>query len=332
MYYEFFGLTQPPFRITPDTEVFFEGGNRGATLDALLYAIRAGEGIVKVTGEVGSGKTMLCRVLQTRLPDTMDTVYLGNPSVGPQEILHAIAFELQLPVAPTAPRLPVLHALNAFLLGRHAQGRQVVLFVEEAQGMPIETLEEIRLLTNLETSHHKLLQIVLFGQPELDEHLQRPEIRQLRERITHSFRLEPLGTAEVGRYLAFRLQAAGYRGPDLFSPRLVQRLVRATGGITRRINIVADKALLAAFADGTHTLRPRHLRAALADSAFREARRGPSGRVLWAAGALIVLGLLVLVLVALRATHLVRGPGPALAAGPPPAARPDAMPRQPAPS
>ncbi len=318
MYYEFFGLSHPPFRITPDTEVFFEGGNRGPTLEALLYAISQGEGIVKVTGEVGSGKTMLCSVLQTRLPDHMDTVYLGNPSVGPQEILHAIAFELQLPVAPNAGRLPVLHALNAFLLGRHAEGRQVVLFVEEAQGMPIETLEEIRLLSNLETRHHKLLQIVLFGQPELDLHLQGLEIRQLRERITHSFRLEPLGDAEVARYLAFRLQAAGYRGPDLFGRRLVRSLVKATGGITRRINLVADKTLLAAFADGTHTLNARHLRAALADSAFREARQSASGSwLLLAAATLVALGLAAALYGALKATHLVGESGPEhrLAAG-----------------
>jgi MSHA biogenesis protein MshM len=272
MYYTFFGLKQPPFRITPDTDFFFEGGNRGAVLEALIYAITHGEGIVKVTGEVGSGKTMLCRVLQSRLPPRVETVYLANPSVSPDEILHAIGFELQLPIGRDASRLEVMHALNEYLLAKHAEGRQVVVFVEESQGMPIATLEEIRLLSNLETRQHKLLQIVLFGQPELDANLRKSEIRQLRERITHSFSLSPLSPDEVRDYLTFRLRAAGYHGPDLFSPRVVRYLAQATGGLTRRINIVADKALLAAFAENTHNVSLKHVQAAVRDSEFSDAK------------------------------------------------------------
>lgn len=270
MYYAFFGLKQPPFKITPDTEAFFEGGNRGAILEALLYAIGHGEGIIKVTGEVGSGKTMLCRVLQTRLPENVENVYLANPSVSPEEILHAIAFELQLPLPRDATRLEVMHALNAYLLERHAQKRQVVVFVEESQGMPLATLEEIRLLSNLETQQHKLLQIVLFGQPELDENLRQPQIRQLRERITHSFHLAPLDEADVRAYLAFRLRAAGYHGPDLFSSRVIAYITKASGGLTRRINLIADKALLAAFAESTHNVTLAHVKAAVRDSEFSE--------------------------------------------------------------
>ncbi|MFN0040708.1 MAG: ExeA family protein [Burkholderiales bacterium] len=268
MYYAFFGLTQPPFKITPDTDVFFEGGNRGAVLEALLYAIANGEGIVKVTGEVGSGKTMLCRVLQTRLPENVETVYLANPSVSPDEILHAIAFEMHLSLPRDAGRLQVMHAINEYLLERHAQKKQVVVFVEESQGMPISTLEEVRLLSNLETKQHKLMQIVLFGQPELDENLRQPQIRQLRERITHSFNLAPLNEQDVMAYLGFRLRAAGYRGPDLFSKRVIRHLADASSGLTRRINLIADKALLAAFADATHNVSLRHVKAAIADSEF----------------------------------------------------------------
>lgn len=258
----------PPFKITPDAEFFFEGGNRGAILEALIYAVQQGEGIVKVTGEVGSGKTMLCRVLQQRLGSNVDIVYLANPNVAPDEILHAIAFELQIPVNREASRLEVMHGLQTYLLDRHSKGKQVVVFVEESQSMPIASLEEIRLLSNLETNRHKLLQIVLFGQPELDENLRATNIRQLRERITHSFYLAPLSPEEIRDYLAFRLHAAGYRGPELFSQKVIRHIAKASAGLTRRVNIIADKALLAAFADNTHTVTPKHIRTAVADSEF----------------------------------------------------------------
>ena len=268
MYYSYFGLTQPPFRITPNTEFFYGGGNRGPILEALIYAISQGEGIVKVTGEVGSGKTMLCNMLPSRLPPHVETIYLANPSVSPEEILHAIAFELQLKVARDAGRLEVMQALQTYLLERHALGKQVVMFVEESQSMPLATLEEIRLLSNLETQSHKLLQIVLFGQPELDGSLRQPQFRQLRERITHSFRLSPLKANEIRDYLNFRLRAAGYAGPDLFTQSLIDAIAKASSGITRRINLIADKALLAAFSENTHTLKRNHIKAAVRDSEF----------------------------------------------------------------
>ncbi len=276
MYHEHFGLSQAPFKITPNTDFFFGGGNRGPILEALIYAITQGEGIVKVTGEVGSGKTMLCSMLQTRLPDNVETVYLANPSVSPEEILDAIAFELQLEIPRDAGRLAVMHAIQNHLLQRHAQGKRVVLFVEESQGMPIATLEEIRLLSNLETKSDKLLQIVLFGQPELDDNLRQNQIRQLKERITHSFRLEPLTPPETREYLMFRLRAAGYRGPDLFTEAIIREIARISGGLTRRINLIADKALLAAFADNTHSIRQKHLDAAVRDSEFAQQHYRPA--------------------------------------------------------
>ncbi len=281
MYYGFFGLSQPPFKITPDTDMFFAGGNRGAILEALIYAISQGEGIIKVTGEVGSGKTMLCRMLQTRLPQNVETVYLANPSVSRDEILHAIAFELQLAVPKDASRIEVMHQINDYLLERHAERKQVVLFVEESQSMPLPTLEEVRLLSNLETNHHKLLQIVLFGQPEFDENLRLAEIRQLRERITHSFTLAPFAATDVGPYLAFRLRAAGYRGPDLFNGRVVDYISRVSEGLTRRVNIIADKALLAAFADGTHNVTLKHAKAAVRDTEFAGAAPAAASGLPW---------------------------------------------------
>ena len=268
MYYPHFGLKEPPFKITPNTDFFFSGGNRGAVLDALVYAITNGEGIIKVVGEVGSGKTMLCRMLQTILPDKIESIYLANPSVAPEDVLHAIAFELQLKLPKNADRLTVMQQLQAYLVSRHAEGRQVVIFVEEAQGMPLATLEEIRLLSNLETKQDKLLQIVLFGQPELDVNLNQTHIRQLRERITHSFHLGPLQTKDVGEYLIFRLRAAGYFGPHLFTDAAIKKLSAAAEGLVRRVNILADKCLLAAFADNVFQVTPKHVKAAIQDSEF----------------------------------------------------------------
>lgn len=295
MYYDHFGLKEPPFKITPNTEVFFTGGNRGAVLDALLYAILNGEGIIKVVGEVGSGKTMLCRMLQTVLPDRIESIYLANPSVAPEDVLHAIAFELQLKLPKNADRLKVMQVLQNHLLARHAAGKQVVIFVEEAQGMPLATLEEIRLLSNLETKHDKLLQIVLFGQPEFDENLNQSNIRQLRERITHSFNLMPLSSKEIGEYLIFRLRSSGYFGPPLFNAAAVKKLSKAANGLVRRVNILADKALLAAYSENQYQVTAKHVQAAISDSEFgvekskQQAKK--SQALLWAA--LLALGLAI---------------------------------------
>ena len=301
MYYTHFGLTQPPFRITPDTDFFFGGGNRGPILEALVYAISQGEGIIKVTGEVGSGKTMLCNMLQSRLPENVETAYIANPSVSPDEIVQAIALELHLKPARDAGHLDLMQLIHAHLLERHAAGKQVVMFVEESQSMPIATLEEIRLLSNLETASSKLLQIVLFGQPELDDNLRQTNIRQLRERITHSFRLSPLKTGEIGDYLNFRLRAAGYRGPDLFSAAVINAMAKASGGLSRRVNLIADKALLAAFAENTHTVNRQHVKAAIRDCEFSHYESPAAGRgpvfiaLALGIGALLGIGLLSLV-------------------------------------
>ena len=269
MYLDHFGLKEPPFRITPHTDFFFQGANRGATLEALLYAITHDEGIVKVSGEVGSGKTMLCRVLMERLPATVETIYLANPSLSRDEILFAIGDELKM--GPEKDRTTrVLRALQEHLLRLYGEGRRVVVLIDEAHAMPDETLEEIRLLSNLESSRHKLLQIVLFGQPELDEHLDTAGMRQLKERITHSFRLEPLVRSDIENYIDFRMRAAGYRGPKVFNRGAVKLIASASQGLTRRVNILADKSLLAAFADGTHAVTEVEVKKAVRDSEFHQ--------------------------------------------------------------
>ena len=297
MYLEHFGLREAPFRITPHTEFFFAGANRGATLEALIYAITHDEGIVKVSGEVGSGKTMLCRMLLEKLPPDVETVYLANPSLSAADIHHAIADELQteLPDGRAHQRLRVLQDR---LLEIYAADRKVVVMIDEAHAMPSESLEEIRLLSNLESNKHKLLHIVLFGQPELDERLGRSDMRQLTERITHNFALEPLRRNDIGDYLMFRIRAAGYRGPDLFTSAAIQLISKASEGLTRRINILADKALLSAFSESKHQIDRRQVKAAARDAQFSPMRDGSARPVAWVAGATLIVILTSLAFVA----------------------------------
>jgi type II secretory pathway predicted ATPase ExeA len=299
VYLDYFGLKEAPFRITPNTEYWYAGGQRGEMLAALLYAIGQGEGIIKVVGEVGSGKTMLCRKLAAQLPDGIDSVYLGNPTLEPDDMLAAILADLE--ETPASGRQARLAQLNTTLLARHEAGRRVVIFVEEAQGIALDNLEFLRLLTNLETATDKLLQIVLFGQPELNAQLADPRIRQLKDRITLSLSLSPLTEPEVAAYLRARLAVAGYRGPDLFSPALIARMTQLSGGLSRRINVLADKTLLAAYAGQTHTLTPAHLDAAAGDAEMQPAERRPARRPglprwTWlSSSAAAVLGLLAFV-------------------------------------
>ncbi len=271
LYLEHFGLSEPPFRITPHTDFFFEGAERGATLEALAYAVLHDEGIVKVSGEVGSGKTMLCRMLMERLPSEVATIYLATPSFAREEILQAIADDLELRLSER--RTVALRELQEHLISLYGAGRRVVILIDEAHVMPEDTLEQVRLLSNLESSRHKLLQIVLFGQPELDTTLAKPSLRQLRDRITHGFRMRPLAAPEVAKYLDFRMRAAGYRGPQVFAPRAARILARASDGLTRRINILADKALLASYSESSHAVTERHVKAAIADSEFANTPR-----------------------------------------------------------
>lgn len=292
MYYDYFGFKQAPFKITPDTSLFFPGGERGAILEALLYAILNGEGIVKVVGEVGSGKTMLCRMLEKELPAQVEIVYLANPKLAPENTLHAIAFELQLPISNDSLRLQVMTDLQHYLVQQHAENKQVVVFVEEAQGMPLETLEEIRLLSNLETQQNKLLQIVLFGQPELDEMISRPEIRQLKERITYSFQLQPFQKNDIRDYINARLRSCGHRAGELFSPAAIVEIAHYSQGLLRRINILSDKSLLAAYASTARVVTKSHVTQAARDSEFVLGMTGTASRYYFLAAVLAILALI----------------------------------------
>ncbi len=245
LYLRHFGLREAPFKITPTTEFFYAGGRRGEILHALQYAISSGEGIMMVSGEVGSGKTMLLRTLLEKLPEETDIVYIPNPSLSGREILYHICEELELQIDQNRP--DTVRMLQNYLIERSAQGRRVVAFIDEAQAMPDESLEEIRLLSNLETSRNKLLQIVMFGQPELDDKLRRQNMRQLRERITVSLTLEPFSHRDIREYISTRLRAAGYNGGQLFADDALKLIAAISQGLSRRINVLADKSMLSAF-------------------------------------------------------------------------------------
>ncbi len=242
LYLAHFGLERAPFSITPDPRFFFPGAGRADLLRAIEYSVRHQEGIVVVTGEVGSGKTMLCRKLLDALPEGLESIYLANPSLRRREITAALLRDLDGRQRPDP-----LEGLQQALIARYMSGRRVMLVVDEAHVMPYESLEQIRLLSNLETGRHKLLQIVLFGQPELDGVLLDPRMRALRDRVVERFALRALDRALVGDYLAHRMRVAGFAGESPFGPGAVREIWNSAGGLVRRVNLLADKALLSAF-------------------------------------------------------------------------------------
>jgi type II secretory pathway predicted ATPase ExeA len=255
---------------------------------------------------------MLCRVLMERLPESVETIYLAIPSLSRDEMLAAIAEDLGLETAG-ANTNKLMRLLQDKLIELHTGGRQVVALIDEAHAMPLATLEEIRLLSNLETGTEKLLQVVLFGQPELDTHLALPHMRQLKERITHSFTLGPLPPRDIGDYIVFRLRAAGYHGPQLFGAEALRIIADASEGLTRRINIFADKTLLAAFAAGTHTVTADHARAAVSDTQIIVTRRESPRRLALAAAACVAAGLVL----GFGLGSMTRSPAPVAAAAAP---------------
>jgi len=292
MYLEHFALTEPPFKITPVTEFFFSGANRGETLEALLHSITHGEGIIKVTGEVGSGKTMLCRMLLDRLPTNIKAIYLANPSPSREELLYAIADGLELDMEGQRVSI-LLQNLHNHLVTKHNQGEFCVVLVDEAHAIPLETLEELRLLYNLQIGKHKLVQIVLFGQPELNEKLEQSNMRQLKDRIVHHFSMQPLSKKMITSYLAFRMHAAGYQGPDIFSADAINLIDRTSNGLLRRVNILADKSLLAAFVENTHSIEARHVQAAIRDSELSSNKHQFSRRNIALSGGAVLIAMAI---------------------------------------
>jgi MSHA biogenesis protein MshM len=266
MYKAHFGLRELPFGITPDTGFFFACPTYQEALNTLLVASKSGEGFIKITGEVGVGKTMLCRKFMATLDKSFVTAYIPNPFLEPRTLLMALSDELLIPLDKDADQYQLLKSINHRLLVLTREGKRVLLCLDEAQAMPVETLEALRLLTNLETGKRKLLHIVMFGQPELDRKLQQEAIRQLNQRITFQYQLRPLNRDDMEVYVSHRLTVAGFAGSRLINHAAMRALYAASGGIPRLVNIVAHKALMLAYGEGKQEVTARHVRAAAADT------------------------------------------------------------------
>jgi MSHA biogenesis protein MshM len=266
MYYAHFGLRELPFNLTPDTSFFFACSNYQEALNTLLVAARTGEGFIKITGEVGSGKTLLCRKFMASLGEPFVTAYVPNPYLSPRGLLTALAEDLRVPMERDSEVHHLLKGITRGLLEHARHGKRVVVCMDEAQAMPLETLEALRLLTNLETQKRKLIQVVLFGQPELDVNLKQDSVRQLRQRITFQYRLGGLRRDEVDHYLSHRLRVAGYQGDRLFEKRAVGLVRDYSGGTPRLVNILAHKSMLLAFGEGANGITPKHVRTAALDT------------------------------------------------------------------
>ena len=266
IYLSHFGLREPPFGITPDTSFFYACRSIQEALNTLLVAVTNGEGFIKVTGEVGTGKTLLCRKFLASLDESWVTAYLPNPNLEPRTLLLALGEELGQKLNPQLDQHHIIKALNLALLDAARNRKRVIVCLDETQAMPLETLETLRLLTNLETEKRKLIQVVLFGQPELDERLSEESIRQLRQRITFQHHLGALSLMETEHYLRHRMAVAGYRGDSVFTRYAERTIYRASGGVPRLINILANKALMLAYGEGGHRVHWRHARAAVSDT------------------------------------------------------------------
>jgi len=271
MYLYHYGLTELPFNLTPDTDFYCELPVYSDAMHVLRIAIETGEGFVKVIGEVGTGKTMLCRMLLNYLEKRAHCAYLPNPYLSPNELRLALASELGLRVARTIDQYQLTEKINQRILKFHDQGKSVIVIVDEAQALPKESLEALRLFTNLETEKQKLLQVVLFAQPELDERLAKPELRQLRQRIAFSCKLKPLDKESMGVYINHRLRAAGlslerFPGGEIFSHSAIKKLLNSSRGVPRLANILAHKAMMLAYGRGSFRVEATDIKKAARDT------------------------------------------------------------------
>jgi MSHA biogenesis protein MshM len=277
MYLRHFSLREAPFSITPDSEFFYPHEGAQAALNTLLVALRGGEGFLKIVGEVGCGKTVLCRQLLKTMQEECVTAYIPNPDMGPDDLLMALASELGVELVASPSRHEILNALRDCLLRHAAGGRHVVVCIDEAQAIPVATVETLRLLSNLETEKRKLIQLVLLGQPELDDKLARPEIRQLLQRITFSEYLGPMGMHRVEGYLTHRLLIAAQNeatDTHVFEPDAARLIAQWSGGVPRLVNVLAHKCMMLAYGENLHRVNTRHVALAAVDTPGLQAATG----------------------------------------------------------
>ncbi|QYF93311.1 AAA family ATPase [Massilia sp. PAMC28688] len=284
MYTAHFGLREAPFGITPDTSFYFTSPHSQEALNTLLIAAQNGEGFIKITGEVGTGKTLLCRKFMATLGKEFVTAYIPNPFLEPRTLMLALADELEIALGGDVDQHQLLKSIYNRLLELAADGKRVILCLDEAQAIPIESLEALRLLTNLETEKRKLLQIVLFGQPELNRKLEDNAIRQLAQRITFHYHLGPLTRDDMEYYLGHRLRVAGFAGARMFTREAINKLFKASGGIPRLVNILAHKSLMASYGVGSQQVTAEHVALAARDT-LATRRRFPT----WALAAIPAL-------------------------------------------
>lgn len=292
MYQDFFQLVAMPFSLTPNPNFFCQLKGHQEALNTLQFCIKSGEGFIKIVGEVGSGKTLLCRKLLESLDDNFVTAYIPNPELNPVELRKAFARELGLDPNRWQDQHELLTVIYQQLISLHQQGKKVVLIVDESQALSDESLETVRLLTNLETENYKLLQVVLFGQPELDDRLQQPNLRQLKQRITFSYSLPLMNRDDLDAYLHHRLAVAGYTHNDLFTKKAKYLLYQASKGTPRIVNIISHKALLVAFGRGDKVIDHKTMQVAVQDT---EVATRAKARI-FLITAIAVLGCLALIL------------------------------------
>ncbi|GLX77871.1 MSHA biogenesis protein MshM [Thalassotalea insulae] len=266
MYLYHFGLKELPFTLTPNTSFYLGLAPHNEALEVLVTALQTGEGFIKVVGEVGTGKTLLCRKLLNEIPEHFVTAYIPNPYLKPDELRRAVAVELGVKQAQRMSVQLLTQRIQQRLLELHNQGHSVVLILDEAQALPAESLEALRLFTNLETETRKLLQVVLFAQPELDQRLGEASFRQLIQRITFSYRLRAMTAAEVEQYIQHRLQVAGYKGAALFNTQVCKKIARLTRGIPRLVNILCHKVLMLSYGQGNYQITDQHVKIAAQDT------------------------------------------------------------------
>jgi MSHA biogenesis protein MshM len=271
MYLYHFGVRELPFTLTPNTQFYFGLPSHNEAITVLNTALNSGEGFIKVTGEVGTGKTLICRKLLNEMAKGFVTAYLPNPYLSPKELRHAVASELGVELPENSDQQEFTQAIQSRLIEIRKQGQGVVLIIDEAQALPDESIEALRLMTNLETESAKLMQVVLFGQPELNEKIAQPELRQLRQRITFSYHLSQMDSDQIFQYTNHRMQvASGGVGPDvsnpIFSKRVCRTLLKASGGTPRLVNIICHKALMLAYGEGVSKISNKHIKLAANDT------------------------------------------------------------------